>query len=413
MNSTQSNAFSRLGIPYGEFIVFIAALMMLNAMAIDIMLPALPNIGNDLGVSDENRRQLILSAYLISFGLAQLIYGPLADRFGRKPVLLAGLAIYGLASIAAAGSPTFEMLLAARFVQGAGAAAPRVLAFAIVRDCFEGRQMARVMSLTMMVFILVPVIAPSVGQLMILAGHWRWIFGLLTIGSVVVLGWTALRIPETLHPEDRGRLSVGSILTGYRITLTTRQTLGYMIAVALMFGGMFGFLNSAQQIMVDVYGMGTAFPLIFAGIALSIAVASTLNSRLVMRLGMRVIAHYALACMVVIHVIHAIIAILGFDSIWTFAPLMAAAMCCFGLLMANLNALAMVPVGHIAGSAAAVIGFVGTTGGTIPGYFIGQAFNGTVIPFTTGFAILAILALIVILITERGRMFQPGDTPHS
>ncbi|PTW53203.1 DHA1 family bicyclomycin/chloramphenicol resistance-like MFS transporter [Breoghania corrubedonensis] len=413
MSSTQSDAHARLGIPYAEFIAFIASLMMLNALAIDIMLPALPDIGRDLGVTDENERQLILSAYLISFGFAQLIYGPLADRFGRKPVLLTGLAVYLLASIAAAMAPSFEMLLLARFLQGMGAAAPRVLAFAIVRDCFEGRQMARVMSLTMMVFILVPVIAPSVGQLMIMAGHWRWIFGLLTLGSAAVIGWTALRIPETLHPEDRGRLSIGSILTNYRITLTTRQTLGYMIAVALMFGGMFGFLNSAQQIMVDVYDTGTAFPLVFAAIALSIAVASMLNSRFVVRLGMRVIAHYALACMVVIYVIHALIANLGLDSIWTFAPLMAAAMCCFGLLMANLNALAMVPVGHIAGSAAAVIGFVGTTGGTIPGYFIGQAFNGTVIPFTTGFAVLSILAFIVVMITERGRMFRPGDNPHS
>ncbi|MDJ0931556.1 multidrug effflux MFS transporter [Breoghania sp.] len=413
MSSTQSDAYARLGIPYAEFIVFIASLMMLNALAIDIMLPALPDIGNDLGVSDVNDRQLILSAYLISFGFTQLLYGPLADRFGRKPVLLVGLVIYCLAGIGAASAPSFELLLLARFVQGMGAAAPRVLAFAIVRDCFEGRQMARVMSLTMMVFILVPVIAPSIGQLMILAGHWRWIFGLLTIGSAIVAGWTALHIPETLHPEDRTRISFSSIMTNYRITLTTRQTVGYMIAVALMFGGMFGFLNSVQQIMVDVYDMGAAFPLVFAGIALSIAVASMLNSRFVVKLGMRVIAHYAMATMAVIYVIHALIANLGLDSIWTFAPLMAAAMCCFGLMMANLNSLAMVPIGHIAGSAAAIIGFVGTTGGTIPGYFIGQAFDGTIIPFTTGFAILSIAALVVVVITEHGHMFRAGDMPHT
>ncbi|WP_321502170.1 multidrug effflux MFS transporter [Breoghania sp.] len=411
MSSQITDAHARSALPYAEFIGFIAALMMLNALAIDIMLPALPDIGLDLGVADENSRQLILSAYLISFGLSQLVYGPLADWLGRKPVLLGGLAIYAIASIACSMAPTFEMLLAARFIQGIGSAAPRVLAITIVRDCYEGRQMARVMSFTMMIFILVPVIAPSMGQLMIMLGHWRWIFGFLTVGSSGVILWTALRLRETLSFENRTQLSFGTILRNYRITLSIRQTVGYMTAAALMFGGMFGFLNSAQQIMVGVYDTGAAFPLIFAAIALSIAVSSILNSRLVMRYGMRVIAHYALAVMVVTHVIHATIANLGLDSIWTFVPLMAIAMCCFGLLVANLNALAMVPVGHIAGSAAALIGFVGTTGGAIPGYFIGQAFDGTVVPFTTGFAILAIAAFIVILITERGRVFKSGEGP--
>lgn len=409
MSPSTPSAPARLSVPFAEFIAMVAVLMALNALAIDIMLPALPDIAADLNVTDVNDRQTVITAYLISFGIAQLVFGPFADRFGRKPVLIIGLLIYSASGILSVFAATFQALLAARLIQGIGGAAPRVLALAVVRDCFDGRQMARVMSLVMMVFIAVPVVAPSVGQVLIMAGHWHWIFALLTIGGFATIVWMWLRLPETLAPENRARLSLSTILANYRTTLTTRETLGYMIVAALMFGGMFGFLNSSQQIFVDLYGTGAAFPLIFALIALAVSVASLINSGLVMRLGMRVLAHFSLVAMTTLFVIHSAIALAGLDSLYTFIPLMAAAMFCFGLLLANVNTLALIPVGHIAGSASAMVGFVGTTGGAILGYFIGQAFNGTILPLTVGFALLGFASIVTVLITEKGRMFKPGD----
>jgi DHA1 family bicyclomycin/chloramphenicol resistance-like MFS transporter len=396
------------GMGFGQFVALIAAMMATNALAIDSMLPAMPQIGEALGVATANERQWILTAYLLGFGAAQIVYGSLADRFGRKPVLLVGLAIYVVFAAACAFATSFEMLLTARALCGAGAAATRVLSVSIVRDCYSGRQMARVMSLSFIVFLGVPIIAPSVGQAILLVAPWPWIFGVLSIFGLAVIAWSALKLPETLHPEDRVPLTPGPVLAAFKECLTDRVAIGYTIAATLVLGGLFGFLNSAQQVFVDVLGAGKAFTLIFAAIAGGIAVSSLINARIVDRLGMRLVSHTALVAYIVFAVVHALVALSGHETLWTFSLLQAGMMFCFGLVMSNFGSIAMEPLGHLAGTAASVQGFITTIGGALFGFWIGQLFDGTTVPLTLGFAGFGIAGLLAVLVTEKGRMFQGG-----
>ncbi|WP_238536983.1 multidrug effflux MFS transporter [Caulobacter sp. AP07] len=399
------------GMGFGQFVALIAAMMATNALAIDSMLPAMPQIGDALGVATDNERQWILTAYLLGFGAAQIVYGSLADRFGRKPVLLVGLAIYVVFAAACAFATSFEMLLTARALCGVGAAATRVLSVSIVRDCYSGRQMARVMSLSFIVFLGVPIIAPSVGQAILLVAPWPWVFGVLSIFGLAVIVWSAVKLPETLHPEDRVPLTPAPVLAAFRECLTNRVAVGYTIASTLVLGGLFGFLNSAQQVFVDVLGAGKAFPLIFAGIAGGIAVASLINARIVDRLGMRLVSHTALVGYIAFAVVHALVALSGHETLWTFSLLQAGMMFCFGLVMSNFGSIAMEPLGHLAGTAASVQGFITTIGGALFGFWIGQLFDGTTVPLTLGFAGFGVAGLLAVLATEKGRMFHAGAGP--
>ncbi len=399
------------GLSFPAFVVMIAALMAMNAFAIDAMLPALPTIGADLGIPTENGRQWIITAYLLGFGGAQLIYGPLADRYGRKPVLIVGVGIYVLFSVVCALAPTFETMLIARAIQGVGAASTRVLAISIVRDCYAGRTMARVMSLTFIVFLGIPIIAPSVGQLIIMVGPWRWIFGVLALFSGSVLAWAIWKLPETLHPEYRIPIKIGRIADSFRQSLSNRVAVGYMLASTCVAGALFGFINSSQQIFADVFGAGDWFALIFACIAGSIAVASLLNSRLVERLGTRLLSHTALMGFIALSAIHAAVALMGFESLWTFAILQMLTMFCFGLMGGNFGAMAMEPLGHVAGAASSVQGFVSGIGGALAGFVIGQSFNGTSAPLAIGFTVAGLMALGFVLFAEKGRLFQATHLP--
>ena len=283
-----------LQIPRWEFIALAAALMALNALAIDIMLPGLQQIGASLGVENENHRQYVISAYFGGLAFALLAYGPASDRFGRRGPLLFGLSIYVIAAFAAALAPNFETLLALRFIQGIGAASTRVIAVSMVRDRFGGRAMAEIMSLIFMVFMIIPVVAPSIGQIMMLFGNWHLIFICMGAIAVAITVWAALRLPETLHPEDRRPFDVKSIAQAFGIVLSNRMSLWYTLASTTVFAALFGFINSAQQIYVGIYGLGVWFPVIFAAVAGMMAVSSFLNSRLVGRLGMRRLSHGAL-----------------------------------------------------------------------------------------------------------------------
>lgn len=410
MASTTTTPSPHPGMGFKQFVALIAALMAINALAIDAMLPALPQIGDALGVTSDNERQWIITAYLLGFGVAQLAYGSLADRFGRKPVLLVGLALYVLFAAACAFATSFEMLLIARALCGVGAAATRVLSVSIVRDCYNGRQMAQVMSLSFIVFLAVPIIAPSIGQAIVLVAPWPWIFGVLAIFGLTVIGWTVVRLPETLHPEDRVPLAVAPVVAAFKECLTNRIAVGYTIASTLVLGGLFGFLNSAQQVFVDVLGAGELFTVIFAAIAAGIAIASLVNSRIVGKLGMRRVSHVALVGYVAFAGIHALIALSGHESLWVFAVMQAGMMFCFGLTMSNFGALAMEPLGHLAGTAASVQGFITTIGGALFGFWIGQAFDGTVVPLTLGFFGFGLAGLIAVAVTEKGRLFQSGSS---
>jgi DHA1 family bicyclomycin/chloramphenicol resistance-like MFS transporter len=396
---------------FGQFVALIAAMMATNALAIDSMLPAMPQIGDALGVAADNERQWILTAYLLGFGAAQIVYGSLADRFGRKPVLLVGLAIYVVFAAACAFATSFEMLLTARALCGVGAAATRVLAVSIVRDCYSGRQMARVMSLSFIVFLGVPIVAPSLGQAILLVAPWPWIFGVLAIFGLAVIAWSAAKLPETLHPEDRVPLDPGPVLAAFKECLTNRVAVGYTLAATLVLGGLFGFLNSAQQVFVGVLGAGAAFPLIFAAIAGGIAVSSLLNARIVDKLGMRLVSHTALVGYIAFACVHALIALGGHETLWTFSLMQAGMMFCFGLVMSNFGSIAMEPLGHLAGTAASVQGFITTIGGALFGFWIGQLFDGTTVPLTVGFAGFGIAGLLAVLVTEKGRMFHAGAGP--
>jgi DHA1 family bicyclomycin/chloramphenicol resistance-like MFS transporter len=391
---------------FHEFVGLVAALMALNALAIDIMLPALQEIGSALGAQDENRSQTILSAYLVGFGVGQLLIGTISDRFGRRAVLLWGLVVYVVAAALCSLAPNFEALLAGRVLQGVASAAPRVITISVVRDCYKGRRMASVMSLSMMVFMAVPVLAPSLGQLIILVAPWRGIFGFLTLYGLVMLLWVFLRMPETLPAAARRPMAPREVLAGFREVLTTRRTLGYALASGAMFAAMFGFLVSAQQVFRDVFGLGAYFPLAFAAVALMMSLSSFLNARLVGRLGMTVIAHSAVAAFTLLAATMALLARIDLLGFVPFMLLLAGVMFLVGMVFSNFNALAMEPQGERAGTASSLIGSISTLIAALIGSMIGQAYDGTLVPLSTGYLALALITIGIIAVTEKGRFFR-------
>ena len=397
-----------------HFIALAAALMSVNALAIDIMLPGLQEIGSSLGVENENHRQYVVSAYFAGMALALLPFGPASDRFGRRAPMLFGLGVYVVAAFAAAFATTFEMLLALRFLQGVGAAATRVIAVSMVRDRFEGRYMAETMSLIFMVFMVIPVIAPSIGQVMLLVGTWHFIFLCMGIIGLLIVGWAYFSMPESLKPEDRRPFTLSSIGRAIGIVLTNRFSLYYTLASTFVFGALFAFINSAQQIYVGIYGLGVWFPLLFAIVASFMALSSYMNSRLVVKFGMRPLSHFALTGFLVVSAVWMIWSFFGVVPLIPFVILFSLAMFQFGWIGSNFNSIAMEPLGHIAGSASAVQGFIQTLGGGIIGALIGQAYDGTTRPLAIGFVTLAVISLVLVAIAERGRLYQgaPQRTPH-
>jgi DHA1 family bicyclomycin/chloramphenicol resistance-like MFS transporter len=397
-----------------EFVALMAALMALTALTVDVMLPALPQIGSSLGVANGNDRQLVVSIYLGGFAMGQFIFGPLSDRFGRKPPLLFGLALYICGTVLAASSSSFAGLLAARVLQGMGAASPRVISLAIVRDRFEGREMSRVMSFVTMVFIVVPILAPGVGEGILQVSGWRSIFVFMLIVALGSALWVALRLPETRHAEDRLPLSAGAIWHAVKLVTVTRQTIGYVIAMGFVFGLLISYVMSSEQIFVEVYGLGAQFPIAFGSIAAFMIAASLLNAWAVRKMGMRGISHRALlgalaAC--------AVMALLGYPEkppLLVFCAFMAAVFFCFGVMMPNFNALAMEPMAHVAGTASSVAGFYSTAAGAILGTLIGRSFEGGVRPLCIGITLLFIATLGVVLVTERFKLIQAKTavSPH-
>ena len=393
------------GPGYAEFVFLMAALMSLNAFAIDAMLPALPAIGEALGVADDNRRQFVVTAYLLGFGFTQMLWGPLSDRYGRRPVLVTGLLLYVGFGLLAAVAASFPLLLGARMLQGGAAAATRVLVVSMVRDRFQGALMARVMSMTFVVFMLMPVLAPSVGQAILLFASWRAIFWALALWGGAMLAWSWLRLPETLDPANRRAISVAAIGGATAETLSNRLSLGYTLAVMLLMGGLMGYINSVQQIVTDVFGRADLLALVFALIAGPMAVTSYANARLVERVGVRRMAHGGLAAMTALSAVHlAVSALLG-ESLIVFMVLQGLTMACFGLASSNMGAIAMQPMGHIAGTASSVQGTIQTIGAAVLGAAIGQSFNGTTLPLLVGFLVFGLAATAALWWAERGAMF--------
>ena len=392
-----------------EFVVFVAALIAVNALGVDLMLPALAAIGHDLAIAAANHRQWIITVYMGGFGAGQLVYGPLADRFGRRPVLLVTLVGVTGASVFAAASVTFPALLAARALQGLMSASTRVLAVSIVRDRQSGRRMARTMSLAQMIFFLVPILAPSLGQLLLGIGPWRFIFYALAAFDAVVLAWAALRLPESLPPARRLPLSPAALATAYRLTLGNRFSLGYAVASALTFGGIIGFVSVSQQIFVDEFGIGRRFTWLFAVCAAAMGCASFANSRLVERLGTRLISQSAVFALIALSLARLAVIATGHETLVTFVLFQATSMTCIGLCGSNFSAMAMEPVGHIAGTASSVQGFITTLGAVAVGSLIGQHYGGTTMPLALGYLCIGLAVLSVVAWVERGRLFRPRE----
>ena len=396
-----------------EMVAMLAGLMALNALAIDAMIPALPDIGRSLDVARENDRQLVVVAYFIGFASTQLIWGPLADRFGRKPVLAAGITLYTIFALLCAIAGSFPLLIAGRVAMGASAAVTRVLVVAMVRDLFENEAMARVMSLVFMVFMVVPVLAPSIGQAILLLAPWRWIFLVLATYGIVMLTWSWIRLPETLHPEYRRSLNWRDMGGAMAQTLRDRQSLGYTLALAVIFGALTAYIASIQQIVFDAFQRPEAIGLVFGVVAAPMALASWTNSRIVERFGLRRVGHGGALVFMAVTVAHAAIATSGGETLPIFIIFQALAMGSFALTSSNLSTLAMEHMAPIAGTASAVQGVIGTIGGAGIGFTIGRSFDGSATPFITGTATCAAIALALVVLTEPKRLFAKRETGAS
>lgn len=397
-------------ISFRELVAIIAAVMALNALAIDMMLPALGRIGSDLGAARDNDRQLIIVVYVLGNGVAQLFFGPIVDRFGRKRVLMVALFGYIAGSVLSVIAGSFALLLAARTFQGVMTAAARVATIAMVRDLCSGRKMAEVMSLAMTIFMAAPILAPGIGQLVLFAGPWRGIFLVLLLYGVILAFWAGLRLPETLAPAERQSLNWNRITSGYLDFLRNRIAMGYTMAAALCFGALFGYISASEQIFLETFHIGTGFALAFAVVAAALGAATLTNARLVSRFGMRRLLHSALIVFIVTNLIHMGSYLFFGEHFVTFMVFMSISFFCLGLIGPNASAIAMEPMGHIAGAAAAANGFAGTTVAGFLGGVIGYFYDGTSAPVVMGFVILGVMALAIILYTEHYQLFgAPGD----
>ncbi|WP_423207134.1 Bcr/CflA family efflux MFS transporter [Paracoccus yeei] len=385
--------------PLPEFIAMMALVFAVIAFSIDSMLPALPQIAQTLTPENVNRAQLVLTAFMAGMGVGLFVAGPLSDTFGRKPVITLGFAIYALASIAAVFAQSLEMLLVARFVQGLGAAGPRIVSLALVRDLYQGREMARITSFVMMIFILVPAVAPSVGAVVIHLVGWRGVFGSFVLLALVGSLWVNLRQPETLPPARRRPMNLASLMASAREVLGHRQVQLVTVIMTLGFGQMFALLSSAQQLFAETYGKGNQFPLWFAGMALLAGTGTVLNARYVVRLGMRRIVKSAYAMQVVVSGTMLVLVWgdllpepLRFPAFffWAVSVFFMA-----GVTFGNLNAMALQHMGHVAGMAASVVAAVSTIGAVLIAAPVGQLYDGTALPMVLATLACSGLALLL------------------
>ena len=390
------------GPAFAEFVILIALIISLVALSIDAMLPALPLIAGDLGVVEINDSQYVISIFFAGMALGQILFGPMSDSLGRRPAIISGFAVFALGCLLSITAASFEQMLFGRFLQGLGASGPRIVSVALVRDRFKGREMARVMSFVMTVFILVPVFAPAIGQLILKLADWHYIYALFLVLSVVLVTWFWARQPETLAPGNRIRFSLFRLLTDVRAILRIRVALGYTLTMGFVFGAFIGYLSSSQQIFQVQYGLHEMFPLYFGILATSIGCASLLNARLVMRFGMRALSRFALiaisfpsAAFFLVAYMHA-----GHPPLNWLMLYLLLQFFFFGILFGNLNALAMEPLGHVAGLGSALVGSVSTLMSVVFGVVIADAYDQTVLPLVAGFALLGMASLVTMYWTE-------------
>lgn len=389
-----------------EFVGLMAMLQALQALAIDVMLPGLGVIAQDLHASDPNDRQLVIGVFLMCSGIGSLFPGALADRYGRRPVLFGCLAGFLLFSAAAALVTEFTFLLILRGLAGFVASGLLVTSSAVIRDRYSGDRMARTQSLVGVVFMVVPMAAPSLGQVLLDLAGWRWIFGVMALLAGAVWLWTFLRLPETLDPAFRQPIRLGAIAANMKAGLTNRSAMGYIFGMAVIQGATFGYLNSSQQLVAEHFGAGDAFPLIFGGMALAMAVGSLANSRIVVRFGARRVSHAALLTFIAVAALQLALASQDHQTIWQFVPVMTLSLCMMSFIGANFGSIALQPFARTAGAAASVQAFVRLVIGASLGTVIGHAYDGTARPLGRALLVSSLLALLLVLYSERGRLFR-------
>ena len=386
-----------------EFVILVACIISLAALATDTMLPALLDMALDLHFDDLNDRHFIISILFVGMGLGQLVFGPLSDGVGRKPAIIGGILIFACGSAVAYFADSMADMMIGRFLQGLGVAGPRIVSVAMVRDRFEGRQMASVMSFVMTVFILVPVFAPVLGQLITNIGHWRLIFALFVVMSLLVMGWFAIRQPETLARQNRIHFSLCQMAQDIRFILRIPAVCGYTLTMGFLFGAFLGYLSSAQQIFQVQYQLGQLFAPYFGVLAASLGVAALINGKIVLRFGMRRLSLLAMTIITVISMpfLGVVIVYAGHPPLPFLMAYLLVVFFFFGFLFGNLNALAMEPLGQIAGLGSALTGSVSTLISVLLGAVIADAYDGTVAPLVSGIAILGMACLITMHRTER------------
>lgn len=389
-------------IGFAEFVALMALVVSVVALGIDVMLPALPLIGESLGVADENDRQLVISVFVLGLALSPIPFGVAADAYGRKPVVFFGLGIFVFGAAISAFAGDFTTLLIGRFLQGLGAAAPRTIAMSIVRDRTAGREMARLMSFIMATFILVPAAAPSLGLAIQHVAGWRANFLVLLALAAAILLWMGLRLPETLPPERRRVAHWREIREAIVLVLTNRRSLGCSVATGFLFGAFLAYLSSSQQLIGEAYGWGEYFALVFSGLALCVGGAAFVNARLVMRLGMRRLSRIALVTMIVAAALYLAVNQLGEPPFWVFALWGAVSFFGFGLTVGNLNALAMEPLGAVAGIGAALIATIMNLLAAPLAILVARAYDGDATPIVFGFLTFSCASLLTIRWADQG-----------
>lgn len=404
--STTPAAEPAKSISERELIWLMALLMALQAFGIDAMLPALDDMALDLGVLG-NDRQFVIGVYLLTAGMGALVPGALADRFGRRPILLTAIAIYIVLAIACSLVVTFEQLIAVRAAAGFFAAGIVALPPAIIRDRVGGDKMAKMMSLIFVIFLMVPAVAPSLGELILMVGDWRLIFVAMAMQGVLIFSWVYFRLPESLAPENRQPIIPSIIARNMVTSLTNRSVIGYVIGGMLVFGALFGFINSSQQLISDAFGQPDVFPIVFGICAGSMAIASWSNSRIVERFGARRVSHTALFAFIGVAALQVFFAFREDESLWQFVPLMAINMALLGFIGSNFGSIAMNPFFHIAGAASSAQSFVRMTSAALVGAMIGYAFDGTARPLALALLASGIACLLLVLFSEKGRLFAP------
>lgn len=394
-----------------ELTVMMSSLMALNALAIDSMLPAFPAMAKGLGLVDPNQIQFIISTFLAGTGIGALIYGPLSDRYGRKPILLIATMGAAVFSLACSVSPSFEIILAMRFAHGLLAAAMGVLVISVIRDQFEGDAMARRMSTIFLIFMIVPIIAPTIGQAVLLFVGWRTIFDLMALMAVAATIWVYLRLPETLAPENVIPIEPHALAKAWKIVVLNRNSAGYMLGAGIVQGALFGYLNSSQQMFDKVFNAADFFTIGFAIVAIGIAASNFTNSRIVERFGARRVSQTALLTFIALGALQLLAARFAPTSLPLFLALLTCNMAMIGFIGSNFSSIAMTPFGHVAGAASSFQTFVRTVTAASLGALIGQQFNGTVFPVALGFLCCGLVALALVLWCEKGKLFtRPGTT---